>query len=111
MNLRTSQYLQISGNIATMLTIHKRSRYTIGGAGHAAGIFWSGAMRCPKCRADMEQINYEGTEIDRCTICRGIWYETGSSCHGSYLDAGELRDLSATTISDFFKSLATLERK
>jgi Zn-finger nucleic acid-binding protein len=40
-----------------------------------------------------------------------IWYETCSSCHGSYLDAGELRDLSATTISDFFKSLATPERK
>jgi PAT family beta-lactamase induction signal transducer AmpG len=145
----------------------KRSRYPIGGAGHAAGIFWSGAMRCPKCRADMEQIDYEGTEVDRCTICKGIWfdadeiavmndkqaaaaidigdikagkqsntvdhyqcprcggamarvvdpsqthiwYETCSSCHGSYLDAGELRDLSTLTISDFFKGLAAPERK
>jgi PAT family beta-lactamase induction signal transducer AmpG len=145
----------------------KKSRYTIGGAGHGAGVFWSGAMRCPKCRADMEQIDYEGTEIDRCTICSGIWfdvgeidilrdkqaaaaidtgdaklgkqsntmdnyqcprcsgamvkvvdpkqshiwYETCSSCHGSYLDAGELRDLSTTAISDFFKSLAAPERK
>ena len=145
----------------------RKSRYTIGSAGHAAGIFWSGAMRCPKCRADMEQVDYEGTEIDRCTICNGIWfdageidvlrdkqaasaidigdagigkqsnamdsyqcprcsaamvkvvdpeqthiwYETCSSCHGSYLDAGELRDLSDNSISDFFKSLATPERK
>ena len=124
-------------------------RYTIGSGGNEAGIFWSGAMRCPKCRADMEQIDYEGTEIDRCTICKGIWfddgeidvfgdkqaaaaidtgnratgklhnvldsyqcprcsgamvkvvdptrahiwYETCSSCHGSYLDAGELSNL------------------
>ncbi len=145
----------------------KKSRFTIGGASHGAGIFWSGAMRCPKCRADMEQIDYEGTEIDRCTICSGIWfdageidvlrdeqaaaaidtgdarigkqsnamdsyqcprcsaamvkvvdpkqthiwYETCSSCHGSYLDAGELRDLADTSITDFFKSLAAPERK
>jgi len=145
----------------------RKSRYTMGGAGHAAGIFWSGAMRCPKCRADMEQVDYEGTEIDRCRICNGIWfdageidvlrdeqaaaaidigdarigkqsnamdsyqcprcsaamvkvvdpkqthiwYETCSSCHGSYLDAGELRDLADDSITDFFKSLATPERK
>ena len=145
----------------------RKSRYTIGGAGHAAGIFWSGAMRCPKCRADMEQVDYDGTEVDRCRICNGIWfdageidvlrdeqaaaaidigdarigkqsnamdsyqcprcsaamvkvvdpkqthiwYETCSSCHGSYLDAGELRDLADDSITDFFKSLATPERK
>ena len=115
----------------------------------------------------MEQIDYEGTEIDRCTICKGIWfdageiealknkkaakaidigddrvgkqantmdnyqcprcsgamvrvvdpqqthiwYETCSSCNGSYLDAGELKDLANTTISDFFKGIATPERK
>ncbi len=142
-------------------------RYTIGIGGNEAGMFWSGAMRCPKCRADMEQVDYEGTEVDRCTICNGIWfdageidvmkdkqaataidigdkkvgkqsnaidryqcprcggamvrvvdpaqphiwYETCGSCHGSYLDAGELRDLSTMTIADFFKDLTTSERK
>ena len=40
-----------------------------------------------------------------------IWYETCSSCKGSYLDAGELLDLSKVTISDFFKGLAVPERK
>ena len=145
----------------------ERPRYSIGIGGNEAGIFWSGAMRCPKCRADMEQIDYDGTEIDRCTICNGIWfdageidalknkqaaaavdigdektgkqsntldeyqcprcggamirvvdpkqthiwYETCSACHGSYLDAGELRDLSNMTVADFFKSLTTPERR
>ncbi|MDX2412690.1 MAG: MFS transporter, partial [Woeseiaceae bacterium] len=129
-------------------------RYTIGISGAEAGAFWSGAMRCPKCRADMEQIDFEGTEIDRCKICKGIWfdageielmrdnraavaidtgdasvgkqsnaidrypcprcsgsmvrvvdpqqrhiwYETCGSCGGSFLDAGELIDLSKITI-------------
>ena len=40
-----------------------------------------------------------------------IWYETCGSCNGSFLDAGELRDLSAVTITDFFKGLVTPERK
>ncbi|MGB5246092.1 MAG: MFS transporter, partial [Woeseia sp.] len=44
-----------------------------------AGIFWSGAMRCPKCRTDMEQIDYEGTEIDRCTYCQGLWLDAGEA--------------------------------
>jgi Zn-finger nucleic acid-binding protein len=42
---------------------------------------------------------------------RHIWYETCSSCSGSFLDAGELLDLSKITIADFFKDLATPERK
>ncbi len=142
-------------------------QYTIGIGGPEAGAFWSGAMRCPKCRADMEQLDFEGTEVDRCTICKGlwfdageieimrdnraavaidtgdagigkqsnaidhyqcprcsgsmvrvvdpqqrhIWYETCGTCSGSFLDAGELLDLSKVTISDFFKGLATPERK
>ena len=142
-------------------------KYTIAMGGGDAGLFWSGAMRCPKCRSDMEQIEYEGIEVDRCTICNGIWfdageieqlrdkkiaakidtgdaktgkesnaidryrcprcsgamtkvvdpkqrhiwYETCSACHGSFLDAGEFRDLSEVSISDFFKDLATPERK
>jgi PAT family beta-lactamase induction signal transducer AmpG len=145
----------------------KHPNFTVGMGSNEAGVFWSGAMRCPKCRADMEQVDYEGTEIDRCTICQGIWfdageidvlkdkkaaaaidigdakigregnavdrypcprcgggmvrvvdpeqhhiwYETCSSCSGSYLDAGELRDMSTKSISDIFRSLTTPERK
>ena len=141
-------------------------RYTIGLGGAEAGGFRSGAMRCPKCRADMEQVVYEGTEIDRCTTCHGIWFDAGemdllrskqaaaaidtgdektgklanaldryacprcsgamvrlvdprqphiwfetcSSCNGSFLDAGELRDLAHVSIADFFKDIATPER-
>ncbi len=140
--------------------------YTVSLAGSEAGLFLSGAMRCPKCRADMEQIDYQGVEIDRCTICNGIWfdagevemlrnkraataidtgdagtgkqhnaidryrcprcsgtmvrmvdprqrhiwYETCSSCNGSFFDAGEFRDLSELSVSDFFRSLAAPER-
>ena len=55
-------------------------------------MFWSGAMRCPKCRSDMVQIDVQGTEVDRCSVCSGIW-----------LDAGEidvLRNKQAAAIVD-----------
>ncbi|HSM30372.1 MAG TPA: MFS transporter, partial [Woeseiaceae bacterium] len=54
-----------------------RPTHTVSIGGSEAGMFWTGAMRCPKCRADMEQVEYEGTEVDRCTICHGIWFDVG----------------------------------
>jgi len=51
--------------------------YTLGSAGAGGGVFFSGAMRCPKCRCDMAQINIDGTIIDRCTSCSGIWFDEG----------------------------------
>ncbi len=52
-------------------------RYTVGTATSGAGMYWSGAMRCPKCRADMEQIKIDGVEIDRCSSCQGLWFDLG----------------------------------
>ena len=51
--------------------------YTVGAGAGGGGIFWSGAMRCPKCRADMAQIDVQGTEVDRCHVCNGIWLDAG----------------------------------
>lgn len=32
-------------------------------------------LQCPKCKAAMEPVRIETTEIDRCTTCRGIWFD------------------------------------
>jgi Zn-finger nucleic acid-binding protein len=32
-------------------------------------------MECPKCNSDMEKVTYENIEVDRCTNCRGIWFD------------------------------------
>jgi PAT family beta-lactamase induction signal transducer AmpG len=144
----------------------KVPRHTIGTGGTEAVMFFSGAMRCPKCRADMEQIEHDGIEVDRCSRCGGIWFDAGEAellstkdaaaavdtgqasegkqynaideyrcprcgdemvkhadpqqphiwyerctgCQGSFFDAGEFRDLSQLTLSDFFKRLVTPKR-
>jgi Zn-finger nucleic acid-binding protein len=52
--------------------------YTVSmGTSSGGGMYFSGAMRCPKCRSDMEQIMIDGTEIDRCTSCHGLWFDDG----------------------------------
>lgn len=32
-------------------------------------------MNCPKCSAAMEKVSFEGIEVDRCTSCRGMWFD------------------------------------
>ncbi len=39
----------------------------------------SGGMRCPKCKDDMEQVQFDGVEIDRCKNCNGMWFDVGES--------------------------------
>ena len=33
------------------------------------------SLTCPKCASDMEQIRYVGVLVDRCTACRGLWFD------------------------------------
>jgi Zn-finger nucleic acid-binding protein len=32
-------------------------------------------LQCPKCKAPMEQVQIDRTEVDRCTSCRGLWFD------------------------------------
>lgn len=32
-------------------------------------------MNCPKCQSEMEKITFADIEVDRCTDCKGIWFD------------------------------------
>lgn len=32
-------------------------------------------MQCPKCAHDMEKVIFDEVEIDRCTLCKGLWFD------------------------------------
>jgi hypothetical protein len=34
-------------------------------------------MKCPKCGADLHEVNYQNVMIDTCTECKGIWLDHG----------------------------------
>jgi PAT family beta-lactamase induction signal transducer AmpG len=67
--------------------------YTVGMSTSGAGMYFSGAMRCPKCRSDMEQIVIDGTEIDRCSSCRGLWFDAGELSHFRNKEAAAVLDI------------------
>ena len=33
-------------------------------------------MTCPKCKAVMERVQVSTVEVDRCTACHGIWFDS-----------------------------------
>ena len=51
--------------------------YSVGMATSGTGMYFSGAMRCPKCRSDMQQIIIDDIEVDRCSTCHGLWFDDG----------------------------------
>ena len=32
-------------------------------------------MRCPKCDSAMEKVSFAAFEVDRCTGCKGLWFD------------------------------------
>ncbi len=54
-------------------------------------------MKCPKCNFPMEIIVFEGIEIDRCTNCKGLFFDSREnkrlkSMRGSeIIDSGDPR--------------------
>ena len=37
-------------------------------------------MKCPKCRVgEMENVVFEGIEVDRCPGCGGMWFDAGEA--------------------------------
>ena len=49
-------------------------------------------MHCPKCRIVMDKVEVDGVEVDRCQICKGLWFDTG--------EADALRDAKAAKVID-----------
>lgn len=35
-----------------------------------------GFMRCPKCKSNMQVVEYEGVRVDRCMDCSGLWFDS-----------------------------------
>ena len=49
-------------------------------------------MICPKCKNDMQAVDYDGVEVDRCRRCQGIWFDAGESDWLRHEDAATALD-------------------
>jgi uncharacterized protein len=50
-------------------------------------------MQCPKCGAPFEQVSVDDVVVDRCTGCRGLWFDLleheDLKAHASRIDTGD----------------------
>ena len=49
-------------------------------------------MNCPKCAAAMEQVVFDGVEVDRCTACKGLWFDDDEAHRMKEIEGSELID-------------------
>jgi hypothetical protein len=54
-------------------------------------------MRCPKCGQPLQEERYHHIQVDRCTACRGIWFDRG--------EAEGLLDREPSALQSFFGDL------
>ena len=53
------------------------------------------APKCPRCATALTEIEHEGLKVERCSNCHGVW-----------LDAGELEQLTRREEGGWFKWLS-----
>ena len=50
-------------------------------------------MKCPKCGSDMEKVTHAEIEVDRCTDCKGLWFDMLEHEHLKAVEGSEAIDI------------------
>jgi Zn-finger nucleic acid-binding protein len=50
------------------------------------------SLECPKCHHGMEEVTHEAVVIDRCTHCKGLWFDEDEAHRLKSLKDGHLLD-------------------
>ncbi len=53
-------------------------------------------MKCPKCEGSLSMIELQGTRVDQCSKCRGIWFDEHELETIMSMKRSELRPLSGS---------------
>src|SRR5258708_7651895 len=56
-------------------------------------------LACPKCAAPMETVRFQDIEIDRCTGCKGLWFDALEREHLAGLKGSERVDVGSLAAS------------
>lgn len=50
------------------------------------------SLQCPKCQNGMDEVTHEGITIDRCSHCRGLWFDEDEAHHLKMLKDSDILD-------------------
>ncbi|GAB4335985.1 MAG: zf-TFIIB domain-containing protein [Desulfobulbaceae bacterium] len=62
-------------------------------------------MNCPKCEAEMELVRICGVEIDRCTRCRGIWFDRQEQDRIQCARGSHKADIGHSAIGEYYNTI------
>ena len=56
-------------------------------------------MECPKCNAAMVKVTFAQIEVDRCTACKGLWFDAMEHEHLKDINGSEQIDVGQPSAS------------
>jgi len=51
------------------------------------------SLQCPKCQHGMEEITHGGVTVDRCSHCKGLWFDIGEALLLKDSEGSEILDI------------------
>ena len=62
-------------------------------------------MLCPKCKSGFETVTYENIKVDRCTTCKGIWFDILEQEDLKKIEGSETIDIGEEYIGEKYNQL------
>lgn len=66
-------------------------------------------MKCPKCSKPFEKITYNSVELDRCTGCLGLWFDTLAKEDLVEMEGAESIDIGAEQVDQHYNDMRDID--
>ncbi len=66
-------------------------------------------MKCPKCNSDMEKVTFAQIEVDRCTNCKGLWFDMLEHEHLKAMQNSESIDVGKVDIGKEYDKIDKID--
>ena len=65
-------------------------------------------IKCPKCQGSLESVVYANIEVERCTDCKGIWFDSQEAQKLKKIKGSETIDIGDAKIGSKFNQIADI---
>jgi Zn-finger nucleic acid-binding protein len=65
-------------------------------------------MNCPKCHSPFEAVSFQSIEVDRCTGCKGIWFDAQEETRLKTMQGSEQIDVGDPDVGKKFNELGNI---
>lgn len=66
-------------------------------------------MKCPKCESEMQVVEYENISVDRCTSCKGIWFDMLEHEQLKAIEGSESIDIGSAALGKQYNKVGDID--